>query len=84
MARTTLDIDAPVLAALKRIRRAQGKTLGKLVSELVARALSEEQARVRPVARRLAWKAQPMGEKVDLEDREAVWAVLDEDPELQR
>ncbi|MBM4378422.1 MAG: antitoxin [Deltaproteobacteria bacterium] len=84
MARTTLDIDAPVLAALNRLQRAQGKTLGKLVSELVARALSEGQAPERRRPKRLAWKAQAMGARVDLEDREAVWAVLDEDPEAQR
>jgi hypothetical protein len=38
--RTTLDIDDDVLAAAKDIARAEGRTVGKVVSELVRKALT--------------------------------------------
>ena len=75
MTRTTIDIAAPVLRELKQRQRREGKTLGELTSELLARALAEEQeADEGP----LQWQAQAMGEpRVDIEDKDAVWAVLD-------
>lgn len=74
MPRTTLDIDASVLRELKRRQQSQKKTLGELASELLAKALAEERAEgTRP----LAWASKPLGLKVDLEDKEAVWAILD-------
>ena len=42
MTRTTIDIAAPVLRELKERQRREGKTLGALASELLARALAEE------------------------------------------
>ena len=38
--RTTLDIDGPVLHELKQRQTKEGKSLGRLVSDLLARALS--------------------------------------------
>ena len=38
--RTTLDIDDEVLAAAKELARRQGTTAGRVVSELLRRALS--------------------------------------------
>ena len=73
MPRTTIDIDAAVLRELKERRRREGKTLGGLVSELLARALSAE-AREHQV---LAWTSQPMGARVDLDDKEAVRRALE-------
>jgi len=75
MPRTTLDIDASVLRELKRRQRSEEKTLGELVSELLARALAQE--RPGEEAAPLAWTSKPLGLKVDLEDKEAVWAILD-------
>ena len=80
MARTTLDIDTPLLKQLKRLQRREGKSLGRLVSDLVAEAL----ARHRPPRRRLAqlrWHSQPMRPLVDLADKDAVYAALDASPE---
>ena len=37
---TTLDIDDPVLKDLKRLQKRQGKSLGRLVSDLLAQALA--------------------------------------------
>jgi len=39
--RTTLDIDEPVLQALKELARRQGRTAGVVASELIHRALSQ-------------------------------------------
>jgi hypothetical protein len=39
--RTTLDIDEPVLQALKELSRRQGRTAGAVASELIHRALSQ-------------------------------------------
>jgi hypothetical protein len=38
--RTTLDIDDDVLAAAKELARAQNTTIGKVISELVRKALT--------------------------------------------
>jgi len=39
--RTTLDIDGPILSELKALQEQEGKSLGRLVSDLLARALKE-------------------------------------------
>ena len=58
--RTTIDIDAPILRELKRLQKREGKALGRLVSELVALALTKRKAppEERPPFR---WIARPMG-----------------------
>lgn len=68
MPRTTIDIDSAVLRRLKERGRREGKTLGELVSELLAGALRREE----PAPRELKWTSSPMGARVDLEDKEAV------------
>jgi hypothetical protein len=74
MPRTTLDIDASVLRELKSRRRQEHKTLGQVASELLARALAEERD-VDPPA--LEWTSRPLGLKVDLEDKDALWRTLE-------
>jgi macrodomain Ter protein organizer (MatP/YcbG family) len=74
MTRTTIDIDAAVLRQLYERKRREGKTLGQLVSELLAGALREEERRA---VRELRWISQPMRALVDLEDKEAVRRALD-------
>lgn len=71
--RTTIDLDDDVLRALKRRQRAERKTLGQLVSELLAQALAE------PSPRRvdIRWATADLRPRVDLDDKDAVWAVLD-------
>jgi len=75
MPRTTLDIDAVVLGKLKAIQRREHKTLGQVASELLARAIGSEAAdeELPP----LQWPSKGVGLKVDLEDKEALWRVLD-------
>jgi plasmid stability protein len=75
MTRTTLNLDPAVLASLKARQRAEGKSLGALASELLAQALEADRADPAP----LQWASHPMGTpRVDLEDKDALWAVLDE------
>jgi hypothetical protein len=74
MPRTTIDIDSAVLRQLKARTRREGKTLGRLVSELLARALRTEQDQA---TRGFAWTSKPMGARVDLEDKEALRRVLE-------
>ena len=74
MPRTTIDIDAAVLRELDRRKRREGKTLGRLVSELLASAL----ARSGEESRALDWESKPMNARVDLEDKEAVRRALDD------
>jgi hypothetical protein len=75
MPRTTIDIDPQVLRELKKRQRRQGKTLGRLVSELLTNALARDEPMA---AGALAWTTQPMRARVDLEDKEAVRRALDE------
>ena len=74
--RTTLDIDAPILADLKRIGQAEHISMGRLVSDLLGRALHEATARQPPPVE-FAWIDKPMDAKVDLGDREALYEALD-------
>jgi hypothetical protein len=76
MARTTVDIEASVLRELKRLQKREGKSLGQLISELVAAALAHE-AETPAEGRPFQWTSRPMGARIDLEDREAVRAALD-------
>jgi len=81
MPRTTLDIDATVLADLRRRAAAERKSMGQIASELLADGLGEATS-TKP--RPLNWAAKDMGPfKVDLEDKEAVWNLLDRE-ELER
>lgn len=75
--RTTLDIDGSVLAQLQKLQQRRNTSLGQLASELLARALAEETAGSDTAP--LEWAAAPMGARVDLEDRDAVQQILDED-----
>ncbi len=75
MPRTTFDIDPTVLRQLKDRQRREGKTLGRLVSELLASALRREPEESAPPLR---WEAHGMGARVDLDDKEAVGRALDE------
>ncbi len=77
MSRTTLDIDDPVLRDLKKLQRAEGKSLGRLVSDLLADALGRLKAP--PPAPAFHWHARVMQPLVDIADKDAVQAILDRD-----
>jgi hypothetical protein len=75
MARTTIDIDPAVLREFKRRQAATGKTLGSLVSEMLAGALQSDEPQAR---REFAWTSRTMRALIDLEDAEAVRRTLGE------
>lgn len=77
--RTTIDIDAPVLKELKRLQEREGKSLGRLVSDLLAAAL-KRRAEKREAPPEFRWTSHPMGALVDLADREAIFAVMEPRP----
>jgi hypothetical protein len=73
--RTTVDIEAPVFKELRDLQKREGGTLGSLVSRLLAEAMARRPRRqAKPV---LEWTARPMGARVDLVDKEAVYAIVD-------
>jgi hypothetical protein len=74
MPRTTLDLDATVLADLRRRAVAQGKSMGQVASEVLAVGLHDEAPGKQPPLR---WARKDLGLKVDLEDKDAVWRILD-------
>lgn len=74
MPRTTLDIDASVLAELRRRQREQGRTLGELASELLDRALADQDDQTK--SEPLRWKSQRMGARIDLEAKDALRRAL--------
>jgi hypothetical protein len=78
--RTTIDIDDPILKDLKKIQREEGKSLGRLISDLLARALGErklEKASAKPAR----WISKTMGARIDLADREALSIAMDQKPQ---
>ncbi|MGS0687095.1 antitoxin [Nakamurella sp. GG22] len=73
--RTTIDIDPVVFAELKRRQAVERKTLGALVSELLAAALAESVPRDRSA---LSWPEAALGARIDIDDKNALWAALDD------
>jgi hypothetical protein len=81
MPRTTLDLDATVLTELRRRASGEKKSMGQVASEVLAAGLHEEASRGAPPLR---WSRRPMGRfKIDLEDKDALWRLLDRE-ELER
>jgi hypothetical protein len=75
--RTTLDIADPILKEIKAIHEKEGRSIGAVVSELLAEALARRRtSRARPPFR---WTSRDMKALVDLEDKEVVYAALDTD-----
>lgn len=75
--RTTLDIDAPILREVKALHEREGRSMGAIVSELLAEALA---GRGSPPARpAFHWTSREMRPLIDLLDKEAVYSALDMD-----
>ena len=78
MPRTTLNLDAPILRDLRRLQKREGKSLGRLVSDLLAQALQHGRSDQTP-SPAFHWHSQALGPRVDLGDKEAIRALLDRD-----
>ena len=81
--RTTLDIDDPILLDLKRLRREKRKSLGRIVSDLLAKALARNEVETQ-VKAEFHWQARPMGARVDLADRDAVYDAIERPARRER
>jgi hypothetical protein len=77
VSRITLSIDGSVLDDLKRLQKKEGRPLEELASELLAFAITERE-KAKLSSARLEWIARPMGVKLDLDDKEALFAALDQ------
>jgi len=75
--RTTVDIDASILKELKALQKKEDKSLGRLVSDLLAKALHDyrEDRKSPPKPR---WISRAMGARAHLADKEAVYAAMEE------
>jgi hypothetical protein len=77
--RPTVDIEDAILRDLKRIQQKEGKSLGRPISNLPAQALGERKSAIgSPKPKR--WIAKPMGARVDLADREALYTAIEQEP----
>ena len=74
--RTTLDIDDPVLKEIKRLQRREGKSLGRLVSDLLMQALSQQRTEP-PDAPAFEWITRRMESRIDLSDTGALHDAMD-------
>jgi len=77
MTRTTLDLDPTVLAQLRERAAAEHKSMGQVASERLAVGLEQDAPAELPP---LNWIRKDMGPwKVDIEDKDALWRILDEE-----
>lgn len=75
--RTTLDLDSVVLNELRRRSARERKTMGQVASELLSGAMTEVGEPNAPAP--LRWVIRDLGRpRADLEDKEAVRALLDQ------
>ena len=80
--RTTLDIEKPILADLRRLAKKRHRTMGKVASDLLAEAMKkEEQASEKPV---FYWNSKKMHARVDLADRDAIYDAMDRSSEVKK
>ena len=77
MARTTIDIDDPILKEIRAIQKREGRSMGKIVSQLLAEALIQQQTSAK--SPRFKWISRPMRSLVDLADKDEVYRILDRD-----
>ena len=69
--RTTLNIEGPVLKELKRLQKGTGQSLGRLASELLARALATRDSTDEP--RSLRWTTRDLGARVDINEKTTLY-----------
>ena len=73
--RTTLNLDPAVMRELRRRSQRDHKPIGEIASQLLARALHQEDE---PAPPPFVWVSGDLGRPaVDLEDKEALNALLD-------
>ena len=81
--RTTVDIDDPILKDLKKIQQKEGRSLGRLISDLLAQALGERKLARTPTGAP-QWISKAMGARIDLADHEALYAAMEQEPQRKK
>ena len=76
--RTTIDIDDPILKEIRRLQRREGKSMGRLVSDMLARSLAESKSAAELPIPAFRWITRPMRARVDLADKHAVLDAMDD------
>ena len=76
MARATVDIDAPILKELKSLQKREKGSLGQLISQLLAEALSRRHTPSKPP--KLNWVSRSMRARIELTDKDTLYSILDE------
>jgi plasmid stability protein len=75
MPRTTIDLDPAILRELRRRGASEGKSMGQVASELLARAVADDREAPAPD---FTWISADLGRPlIDLEDSEAMRRALD-------
>ena len=78
--RTTVDIDDPILKDLKKIQQEKGKSLGRLISDLLAQAMGERKSS-KASAKPARWISKAMGARINLSDHDALYSAMEQEPE---
>ena len=81
--RTTVDIDDPILKDLKKIQKREDRSLGRLISDLLAQALGERKSAKTPT-RAPQWISKAMGARIDIADHEAVYTAMEQEPRRKK
>ena len=77
--RTTIDLDAPILKDLKELQRLEGKSLGRLASDLLAQAIRDRRDAMHQAAEpQFNWITSAMGAKIDLSDKNLLLDSIDQ------
>jgi len=74
MARTTIDIENSILLEVKNLQKKDGRSSGKIVSELLSEALTQRKNKAKAP---LKWRSRRMSALVDLSDKDALHKILD-------
>ena len=64
MARTTIDIETPILTEVKNLQRQDGRSIGRIVSQLLAEALAQRKNKAN--ASRSKWRSLRLAEAVKI------------------
>lgn len=73
--RTILNIDDSILKELVAIREKEGRSMGAIVSELLADALARRHSS--PARPRFNWTLRDMKSLIAISDKEALYTALD-------
>ena len=74
MARTTIDIENPILTEVKNLQKQDGRSMSKIVSQLLDEALAQRKSKAK--ASRFKWHSRRMGALIDLSDKDARRKIL--------